>query len=312
MKRFSFIFILLSAVVFISGCATGAKIVIPSYSAPKEVAKISKIKTKDEFISDESYLALWINPDIQGVQNTNKKLAPMLINKVKEKITQTNFIAIDPLGGDESVALGMKVLNYKYEKFTKKVMLTLEVSFTLSRGADEFLVKTYKARKNRQANDPSKLPTENELASEAVSKVVKYFIADISPLKTNQLREFKELPDELGAVFSYAKRRNYKDAIHMMRKYKGEKDMNYYYDLAILYEAQASTTEDVKMLRLASKEYDKAMELGGYEDALVVDAKARFDTFYDLLRETKKQNKANEALINDRNSMTGSTDSEYE
>ncbi len=305
-------FILLSAVVFISGCATGAKIVIPSYSAPKEVAKISKIKTKDEFISDESYLALWINPDIQGVQNANKKLAPMLINKVKEKITQTNFIAIDPLGGDESVALGMRVLNYKYEKFTKKVMLTLEVSFTLSRGADEFLVKTYKARKNRQANDPSKLPTENELASEAVSKVVKYFIADISPLKTNQLREFKELPDELGAVFSYAKRRNYKDAIRMMRKYKGEKDMNYYYDLAILYEAQASTTEDVKMLRLASKEYEKAMELGGYEDALIVDAKARFDTFYDLLRATKKQSKANEALINDRNSMTGSTDSEYE
>ncbi len=305
-------FILLSAVIFISGCATGAKIVIPSYSAPKEVAKISKIKTKDEFISDESYLALWINPDIQGVQNANKKLAPMLINKVKEKITQTNFIAIDPLGGDESVALGMKVLNYRYEKFTKKVMLTLEVSFTLSRGANEFLVKTYKARKNRQANDPSKLPTENELASEAVSKVVKYFIADISPLKTNQLREFKELPDELGAVFSYAKRRNYKDAIRMMRKYKGEKDMNYYYDLAILYEAQASTTEDVKMLRLASKEYEKAMELGGYEDALIVDAKARFDTFYDLLRATKKQSKANEALINDRNSMTGSTDSEYE
>ncbi len=312
MKRFFLVFFMFGAVIFISGCATGAKIVIPSYSAPKEVAKISKIKTKDEFISDESYLALWINPDIQGVQNANKKLAPMLINKVKEKITQTNFIAIDPLGGDESVALSMRVLNYKYEKFTKKVMLTLEVSFTLSRGADEFLVKTYKARKNRQANDPSKLPTENELASEAVSKVVKYFIADISPLKTNQLREFKELPDELGAVFSYAKRRNYKDAIRMMRKYKGEKDMNYYYDLAILYEAQASTTEDVKMLRLASKEYEKAMELGGYEDALVVDAKARFDTFYDLLRETKKQSKANEALINDRNSMTGSTDSEYE
>ncbi len=312
MKRFFVLFVMLSAVVFISGCATGAKIVIPSYTAPKEVAKISKIKTKDEFISDETYLALWINPDIKGAQNANKKLAPMLINSVKEKITQTNFIAIDPLGGDESVALSMKVLNYKYEKFTNKVMLTLEVSFTLSRGVNEFLVKTYKARKNRQANDPSKLPTENELASEAVSKVVKYFISDISPLKTNQLREFKDLPDELNAVFTYAKRRNYKDAIRMMKKYKGEKDINYYYDLAILYEAQASTTEDVKLLRLASKEYEKAMDLGGYEDKLIVDAKARFDKFYDLLRETKKQNKANQALINDRNSMTGSTDSEYE
>ncbi len=312
MKSYFVLFITLSTVIFISGCATGAKIVIPSYTAPKEVAKISKIETKDEFISDESYLALWINPEIKGVQDSNKKLAPMLINSVKEKITQTNFIAIDPLGGDGSVALNMKVLNYKYENFGKKVMLTLEVSFTLARGVNEFLVKTYKERKNRQANDPSKLPTENELASEAVNKVVKYFISDISPLKTNQLREFKDLPDELSAVFTYAKRRNYKDAIRIMKKYKGEKDINYHYDLAILYEAQASTTEDVKLLRLASKEYEKAMNLGGYKDKLVVDAKARFDKFYDLLRTTKKQDKANQALINDRNSMTGSTDSEYE
>ncbi len=312
MKRFFMLFVMLSAVVFISGCATGAKIVIPSYTAPKEVAKISKIETKDEFISDETYLALWINPDVKGANTTNKKLAPMLINSVKEKITQTNFIAIDPLGGEESVALNMKILNYTYKNFGKKVMLTLEVSFTLSRGVNEFLVKTYKARKNRQANDPSKLPTENELASEAVSKVVKYFISDISPLKTNQLREFKELPDELSAVFTYAKRRNYKDAIRIMKRYKGEKDINYHYDLAILYEAQASTTEDVKLLKLASREYEKAMDLGGYKDKLIVDAKARFDKFYDLLRKTKKQEKANQALIDDRNSMTGSTDSEYE
>ncbi len=53
------------------------------------------------------------------------------------------------------------------------------------------------------------------------------------------------------------------------------------------------------------------MELGGIDDELVVSAKARFDNFYFLLSKTKLQDKANQALRNDRNSMTGSSDSEY-
>ncbi len=311
MKNIALLCITLSTLIIFGGCATGAKIVVPSYSAPKEVAKLSKIETKDEFISDEAYLAVWINPEVKGAPSVNKQLPSMLIENVKAKITQTNFIAIDPLGGDESVALSMKVLNYNYKNYGKKVMLSLEVSFTLSRGANEFLVKTYKDRKNRQSNDPSKLPTEDELASSAAAKVVKYFIADISPLKTNQLREFKSLPSELEMVFTYAKRKNYKDAIRIMNNYKGQKDINYHYDLAILYEAQASVYEDMKLLRLAALHYEKAIDMGGYDDKLIVDAKARFDRFYDLLSKTKKQERANKALIDDRDEMTGSSDSEY-
>jgi hypothetical protein len=306
------LFVSLVVAVFLSGCgASGAKIVIPSYTAPKEVSKLSKIETKDEFVSEGAYLAFWINPDVKGTKKTNPKLKQMLIDSVKAKITETNFIAIDPLGDENGVALSMSVDNYDYTKIKNKVSMVLEVTFTLSRGVDEFLVKKYRVRKNRQSRDITKLPTQNELASQAVDKLVKYFISDISPLKTSQLREFKSLPTELEAVIVYAKRKNYKGAIKLMNYYNGKKDMDFYYDLAVLYEAYASETENLKLLKLADKNYEKAISLGGLNDKLILDAKSRFDNFYELLNKTKKQDKANQALRGDRNSMAGSSDDEY-
>ena len=312
MKQIISLITLSMIVFFFTGCGGGgAKIVIPSYTAPKEAAKLSKIQTKDEFISDGAYLAVWLNPIVKGAQEENFKLQDMLIYNVKQRLTETNFVTLDPMGSNSDVALSMKVLSYEYKSMGKKVSLFLEVSFTLSRGSDEFLVKSYRARKNRQSRDISKLPSENELASSAVSKVVKYFISDISPLKTSQLREFKSLPQELTHVITYAKRKNYKGAIKIMEKYKGKKDMNYFYDLAILYEAEASNTEDMKFLNRAADYYEKALSLGGINDKVVVSASARFDNFYNLLNKTKNQDKANQALRNDRNSMTGNSDSEY-
>jgi hypothetical protein len=248
---------------------------------------------------------------VQGASQTNPKLEPLLIESIKANLTQTNFIALDPLGADKGVALSMNISNYEYKAAHDTISMALEVSFTLSRGSDVFLVKKYSDRKNRQSNDPTKLPTENELASQAVAKVVKYFISDISPLKTNQLREFKSLPSELEPVIAYAQRRDYKGAIYLMNTFKGEKNMNYYYDLAILYEAEASEKEDLKLLRYAQLNYSKAMELGGAKDDLIVVAKVRFDIFYDLLTRTKKQDISNQALKDDRDAMTGSSDSEY-
>ena len=313
MKKLLSFFVLFGSIVFFSGCGvSSAKIVIPSYTAPKEVSKLAKIETKDEFISDGTYLAVWLNPDVKGLKGTNPKLKDMLIDSVKVKFTETNFITIDPLGDENGVTLSMKVSNYDYKKTANKISMALEVTFILSRGVDEFLVKKYSDRKNRHSRDPSKLPTENELLSQSVSKVVKYFISDISPLKTSQLREFKPLPKELQAVLTYAKRKNYKGAIKLMNYYKGKKDVDFYYNLAILYEAQASETENLKLLKLADESYEKAMSLGGIDDKVIVDAKARFDNFYELLNKTKKQDKANQALRDDRNSMTGSSDSEYE
>jgi hypothetical protein len=301
-----------SIVILFSACGTGPQIVIPSYTAPKEAAKLSKIETKDEFISKGAYLALWLNPEVKGAQTVNKKLTSMLINSVKAKLTETNFIAIDPLGGEDGVALNMSVASYNYELKDTKVSFYTEIVFTLSRGVDDFLVKKYRDRKNRQSSDISKLPSENELASAAVDKIVKYFISDISPLKTNQLREFKSFPSELEAVVTYAKRKNYKGAIKLMNRYKGEKDMSYCYNLAVLYEAEASVTENLELLDRAQFNYELAMRNGGNSDDVVNKANAKFESFYELLNKTKKQDQVNQALVNDRNSMAGSSDDEYE
>lgn len=313
MSRLVSYILIVSVSIFFTACgASSAKIVIPSYTAPKEAAKIAKIETKDEYISETAYLALWLNPDVANAKQTNPKLSEMLIDSVKAKLTETNFITLDPLGGDDGVALNMSISNYEYKDSGNKVSLSLEVTFTLSRGVDEFLVKKYPARLNRQSKDKTKLPTENEMASQGVDKVVRYFISDISPLKTNQLREFKSTPKGLEVVVPYAKSKNYKGAIKAMNRYKGEKDMSYYYNLAILYEAEASVTENMKLLKRAQFNYEQAMVLGGHKDKVVISAKARFDKFYDLLDRAKKQDKANEALRKDRDSMAGSSDDEYE
>ncbi|MDD5158199.1 hypothetical protein [Sulfurimonas sp.] len=313
MKKVILIVISSAIALFFSACGAKEMIVIPSYTAPNESAKLSKIETKNEVFSKKgAYLALWLNPKVDGEKKTNPALEKMLINSVKASLTQTNFIAIDPLGGDEGVALNMSVLNYDYKKTKTTMDMYLEVSFTLTRGTDEFLVKTYNEKKSRFVNTDERFPTENELASEAVSKVVKFFISDISPLKTHQLREFKSLPSELVAVAENAKRKNYKGAIQLMNRYKGSKDMSFYYNLAVLYEAEASTTENLKLLRNADINYEKAIELGGKSDSVVISAKARFDNFYDLLSKTKKQDEANQALKDDRSAMLGSSDKEYE
>ncbi len=117
MFKFTSSTLILAAALFLSACGAsgGPKIVIPSYTAPKEASKLSKIETRDEFISDGAYLALWINPTVSDAQNTNAKLQSMLIDSVKAKLTQTNFIAIDPMGGEDGVSLGMKISNYSYK-----------------------------------------------------------------------------------------------------------------------------------------------------------------------------------------------------
>lgn len=299
------LFLYAIAAIFFTACGHGPRIVIPSYTAPKEVAKLKRIETKDEFIAKGAYLAIWINPDVKMTKDANPKLKKMLINSVKSAITQTNFIALDPLGEENGVALNMDVVSYDFKK-EDLVKLYLQVTFSLTRGVDEFLVKTYDTKLVRSAGE------EDQLAAEAVRRVVKYFISDISPLKTRQMREFKTLPSALSAVIDYAKRKNYKGAIALMEAYNGDKNAAYYYNLAILYEALASETEDLRYLKSAKKNYEKSILKGGGSDKTIVDAKARFDLFYELLNKTKKIQKNNAALLKDRNSLIKSSDSEYE
>lgn len=296
----------------ITGCATGAKITIPSYSPPREEAKIKKMVTKDDEIPEGAYLAIAINPDVLNIKRTIPKMKNYLIDNIKAKLTQTNFIALNPIAGENDVVLIMSINNYQYKSAANKRSVELEVSFTLSRAAEEFLSKSYTAVKNRQSKDPLKLPSESELASQAAKDVVEDFVSDISPLKTFQLREFKPLPDDIAYAIDYAKRRNYNGAIRAMEKYKGTRDMNFYYDLAILYEAQASMTENLSGLEKADEYYNMALSRGGSKDELVISAKARFDNFYELLEKTKSQDAKNQGLIKNRSGEMGTSTDEFE
>lgn len=296
----------------ITGCATGAKITIPSYSPPREEAKIKKMVTKDDAIPEGAYLAIAINPDVLNIRRTIPKMKNYLIDNIKAKLTQTNFIALNPIAGDNDVVLIMSINNYQYKSTANKRSVELEVSFTLSRAAEEFLSKSYTAVKNRQSKDPLKLPSESELASQAAKDVVEDFVSDISPLKTFQLREFKALPSDIAYAIDYAKRRNYNGAIRAMEKYKGTRDMNFYYDLAILYEAQASMTENLSGLEKADEYYNMALSRGGAKDELVISAKARFDNFYELLEKTKSQDAKNQGLIKNRSGEMGTSTDEFE
>lgn len=298
--------------LLITGCATGAKITIPSYSPPREEAKIKKMVTKDDEIPEGAYLAIAINPDVLNIKRTIPKMKNYLIDNIKAKLTQTNFIALNPIAGENDVVLIMSINNYQYKSTANKRSVELEVSFTLSRAAEEFLSKSYTAVKNRQSKDPLKLPSESELASQAAKNVVEDFVSDISPLKTFQLREFKPLPNDIAYAIDYAKRRNYNGAIRAMEKYKGTRDMNFYYDLAILYEAQASMTENLSGLEKADEYYNMALSRGGSKDELVISAKARFDNFYELLEKTKSQDAKNQGLIKNRSGELGTSTDEFE
>lgn len=297
---------------FITGCATGAKIVIPSYSPPREEAKIKKMITNNAEIPGGAYLAIAINPNILNINRATPKLKDFLIDDIKAKLTQTNFIALNPIAGDNDVVLIMSVNNYHFTQTPNKRSLDLEVNFTLSKGAEEFLSQSYKTSKNRQSSESKKLPSEAQLASDAAQDVVEDFIADISPLKTFQLREFKPLPDDITYAIDYAKTKNYGGAIKAMESYKGVRDMNFYYDLAVLYEAQASENEDLSGLEQADENYNMALSRGGAKDELVKSAKARFDNFYELLGKTKSQEAKNQGLIKNRSGELGTSKEEFE
>lgn len=88
--------------------------------------------------------------------------------------------------------------------------------------------------------------------------------------------------------------KNYKGAINAMENYKGNKTMEFYFNLAIYYEALASTQSDLSLLSQASENYDKAMAMGGSTDEIVIKAKAKFDNFYELIKAIDEQKKSNQ------------------
>ena len=293
-------------IMFLAGCgAQKSKIVIPSYSAPKEIQKIEMLKSGGEN-SEGAYLTFAINPEVKNTTKKDTKLIRKgLISNLKSGITETNFISLYPIYDTAHVVLDMEVLDYQFKKTDKQIRSNIKVSFTLSKGTSGVMTKIYNSSKSRFSSDPNKLPSKSEIVFDLTEDVTDKFIADISPRKTNQLREFKPLPSQLSHIEGFARKGNFQSAIADMENFTGQKDMNYYYDLAILYEALGSTTEDLKVSEKAKEAYEKAFVLGGNTDETIAAAKARFDNFYRLLKLTRSQQQQNKKLNQELNETYG-------
>lgn len=279
--------------VLLNGCAS-TKIVIPSYTAPQEFKKISEIESGGE-VPDGAYLALAIDPDVSGKGINDKQyIGENLISSIKGGITQTNFITLYPIFDEAYVQLNMKIVSYNFTGIDAE----LQVTFTLTKGMTEYLSKTYSSSITQRSS-------KNKTIQDIAKRVADMFIGDITPIKTNQLREFKSMPSELDYILTYAKRGNFESAISDMEAYKSKKDSGFYYNLAVLCEALGSETGDIKLFVKADDMYRQSMQLGGSDDDMIVNTKARFDKFYRLFKMAEKQRKANKALSNELNDQYG-------
>lgn len=304
--KYSVIFASLWA-LFIGGCGN-AKIVIPSYSPPKEYKKLSSIESGGD-MREGTYMAIAINPDISGESSKDKKkIDSILINAVKQGLTETNFITIYPIFDTANVALNMELISYEYEKSINNINADMQVAFTITKGVTEYISKTYSSKATRYSSNPSLLPSKSKILLDLGEEVTKKFISDITPLKTRQLREFKSMPSELEYIITYAKRGNFESAVEDMENFDGDKDASYYYNLAVLYEGLGSKTGEMKVFAKAKKAYAKAMRKGGLNDEVVVNAKAKFDNFYRLFQMTQKQKDENKNLSDELDDMYGQTE----
>lgn len=296
-KKFMSFFISGIVVLFLGGCA-GPKILIESYSAPRENKKIQGMIADETSSEKGKYLALAIDPHVTSKKRGADRiiLERLLVPYVKEKITETNFIYLHPIYDESKITLHMEVLDYAYKASINDIKAHLSINFVINRGISEYYSKTYSARDERYSKSGQGLPAKNEILACMTKKCAKSFIKDISPLKIKQIREFKSLPGDIEYIIQYAKRKNYEGAIEAMERYQGKRNMNFFYNLAVLYEALASEKNDLYILKKANDNYDNAMQEGGSKDDIIISAKARFDNFYRLIKNVISQEAENKAF----------------
>lgn len=281
-------------VLLVSGCATTTKIVVPAYSPPKEFNRLAEIESGGE-VQEGAYIALAIDPEIKGKGNESG-IGELVINSVKEGLTDTNFITLHPIFDDAYVQLNLNILAFDFTKAGSDIRADIQVAFTVTKGITEYLNKTYSAEVNRYSEDPNLLPSKNKVLFDLSKDVTKKFISDITPLKTFQLREFRAMPSGLEYILTYAKQGNYVSAVEDMEAYDGAKDAGFHYNLAILYEALGSQSVGTENFVKANKNYKQSMRMGGSSDEVIVNNKSRFDNFYRIFKMTEKQKKKNQGL----------------
>jgi len=300
-KKYIHIFSIAIFICFFSACA-GKKIIIDCYSAPKEYKKIEGLRSDFNSAKKFKFLSIAIYPKIESQIRGRDiiTLEKLLISDVKEKITELNFITLEPIFETSPNRLNLQIIDYQYRstnnETSNEIECNLVVNFVIRRGATEYYAKSYSAKENRYAKSKQGLPGKDLLLKEMSKQCAASFVKDISPLKTKQLRELKSLPGDIEYVIDYAIIRNYEGAIEAMEKYTGKKDMNFYYNLAVFYEALAGEKENLTLLEKANKNYILAMENGGAKNDLVISSKARFDIFFNLFSKVESQKNDNKEL----------------
>ncbi len=299
MKRLSINFILFSAVLFFTACATGPKLSIDSYSTPEDIDVLSNIEINYAYIPKNSYLVMWLNPKVKLYDGANGLISPMILKTLKDELEKSTFITVDPSGDFDPVTLNIVVSEYNYDKTidmtqiksdekNNESSLELEMSFIISKGGEDLLIRTYSDEKTYKTSNPMGIVNDIALADELSKKMIKKFISDITPQKTETQKQFKPFPEELMHITKLVKEKNYTKAVKDMSNYHGQKDMDYYYNLALLYEARASESGNLMLLSMAKVNYERSFKLGGDDDSLIEDAYEEFITLYELLHKTRK------------------------
>jgi tetratricopeptide (TPR) repeat protein len=280
--------------LFFSGCAKD-QLLMETYSPPKkqkevkQMLAISDLSTgflKIEIVNDKDYIINGKN------KNDGEIISEKLLTDIKKYLTQTNFIAISEIEKDfesTKVSLDMKIIQLNYETTNKSIKGLIEVEFNIRK--DEILyTQAYQYKIYRQSRSGKQgLPSMSKIFSDASKYLAKKLVKDISPLQTKKLVELKKAPKGLEYTLNYAKAKNYKNAIKAMKKYKGEKNADYYFNLAVFYEALGAKDEDFALLEKANENYELAIQNGGMEDEVIIKGKNKFDKYYEIIQNISKQ-----------------------
>lgn len=288
MNKFIITFTMIVISLMMSACTSWPKIQTPTFTVPKEIDSINEIKISRQVLSEPAYISICLDKNITSEEEMSPQAKIILANTINAKLTSSDFIINNPSCDQGALLLNMTLNDYDYERDDDEVSLELEISFTLALGNDEFLEKEYSAQKEYSKERSEILAEENTLVSQVSLIIINKFIAELSPQKIVQEQKFKPIPEKLTHLIPYVNNKEYHEAIMIANKYKGVKDMNYYYNLAILYEAQSCATNNVNLLKLANVNYERAMKLGGDDDSLISNTKETFDDFYSLITKQER------------------------
>jgi len=270
-----------------------SKLLMDTYAPPHKEKEVKKMLENSD--SKSGFLELEIVSNIvkaNGIKS-DKEFDAKLLSSLQKFITQTNFIAINSVEMQSAMSLDMKVLIYDYKQDVTTIKGTIAVEFNIRKEGTVFYTQNYKYNIHRYSKSGFQGISKSSILSQASDYLAKKLIKDISPIATQKLVALKSLPSELEYTVAYVKTGNFEGAIKGMRKYKGKKTSNYYFNLAVYYEALASKTDSLELLTKADEYYEKAMMLSNGKDKDIVYGKSKFDNYYRIIKKVADQKRAN-------------------